>query len=195
MLNKFTVREIVTVVILSVLIVLLQLVVNGVAMVNTFFSLVLSSGIICFLSAPIYVLMIKKIKKPFVTSIYTGILALVYLIMGYWFISIYLVIIGFICEVILYKKQINKRIVMAWTFFSVSYIGTSMLPIFILWDDYVKASLQGGMSMEYINSYRNYYTDPKWIFFIVIFAMISGLIGSYYGLKLVDNHFDKAGIL
>lgn len=193
--NKFSVRDIMTMVILSVLIVVVQLIVNAVAMVNTFFSLVLSSGVVCFLSAPMYVVMMKKVRKPFVTLVYTSILALVYLMMGYWFVSIYLIIIGFICEAILYKEQSNKRITTAWTFFSMSYVGTSMLPIWFVWDDYVKASLQGGMTMDYINSYKNYYTDPKWALFIVIFAGLCGFVGSYYGTKLSKSHFDKAGVL
>ncbi|GAA0741314.1 MptD family putative ECF transporter S component [Clostridium oceanicum] len=193
--NKFSVRDIITMVILSVLIVVVQLAVNAVSMVNEFFSLVLSSGVVCFLSAPIYVVMIKKVKKPLVTFVYSSILALVYLMMGYWFISIYLILVGIICELFLYKNQNNKQIIKAWTFFSMAYVGTSILPIFIMWDDYVTASLNGGMTMEYINSYKNYYTEPKWIIFIVAFAAISGLIGSYYGTKLTKKHFDKAGVL
>jgi len=127
--------------------------------------------------------------------VYKAILALLYLMMGYWFISVYLILVGLVCEIILYKRQIDKGIVMAWTFFSLAFVGTSMLPIWIMWDDYVKASLKGGMTMEYINSYKAYYTDPKWVIFIFIFAAIGGLAGSYYGNKLTKNHFNKAGVL
>ncbi|GMQ56307.1 MptD family putative ECF transporter S component [Vallitalea sediminicola] len=193
--NKFSVKDIITMVILSVLIVVIQVAINAVSMVNEFFSLVLSSGIVCFLSAPIYVVMIKKIKKPLVTLVYSIILALVYLMMGYWFISIYLILVGLICELILYRRLSDKQIIKTWTFFSAAFVGTSILPILVMWDNYVKASVQGGMSMEYINNYKCYYTNPKWLIIIFAFAAMGGFLGSYYGTKLSKRHFDKAGVL
>ena len=54
--NKWVARDIITTVLLSLLLIVIQLVINMVAMLNDFVSMVLSVGISCFLCAPIYFL-------------------------------------------------------------------------------------------------------------------------------------------
>ena len=52
--KKWTVKDVITTVLLSVLLILIQLVVNMVCMVNDFVSMVLSVGFTMLLCAPIY---------------------------------------------------------------------------------------------------------------------------------------------
>ena len=72
--NKWTVRDVITTVLLTVALILIQLVINMVCMVNDFASMVLSVGITMLLCAPVYFLMVSRVHKRFVSLIYMTIL-------------------------------------------------------------------------------------------------------------------------
>ena len=61
--NKWSVRDVITTVLLSAVLIVIQLVVNMVCMANDFVSMVLSVGITMFLCAPVYMLMVSRIGK------------------------------------------------------------------------------------------------------------------------------------
>ena len=84
--NKWSVRDVITTVLLSAVLIVIQLVVNMVCMANDFVSMVLSVGITMFLCAPVYMLMVSRIGKRFVTLIYMTILGVIFLLMGNWFL-------------------------------------------------------------------------------------------------------------
>ena len=69
------------------MLIVIQLVVNMVCMANDFVSMVLSVGITMFLCAPVYMLMVSRIGKRFVTLIYMTILGVIFLLMGNWFFA------------------------------------------------------------------------------------------------------------
>ena len=102
--NKWSVRDVITTVLLSAVLIVIQLVVNMVCMANDFVSMVLSVGITMFLCAPVYMLMVSRIGKRFVTLIYMTILGVIFLLMGNWFLLPYYVLVGILCEAILWKE-------------------------------------------------------------------------------------------
>ena len=65
--NKWSVKDVITTVLLSAVLIVIQLVINMVCMANDFVSMVLSVGITMFLCAPVYMLMVSRIGKRFVT--------------------------------------------------------------------------------------------------------------------------------
>ena len=101
--KKWTVKDVITTVLLSAVLIVIQLVVNMVCMANDFVSMVLSVGITMFLCAPVYMLMVSRIGKRFVTLIYMTILGVIFLLMGNWFLLPYYVLVGILCEAILWK--------------------------------------------------------------------------------------------
>lgn len=130
--NKWSVRDVITTVLLSAVLIVIQLVVNMVCMANDFVSMVLSVGITMFLCAPVYMLMVSRIGKRFVTLIYMTILGVIFLLMGNWFLLPYYVLVGILCEAILWKEgscQKPKRLTAAWTVASLLYNGVNLLPI------------------------------------------------------------------
>ena len=92
--NKWSVRDVITTVLLSAVLIVIQLVINMVCMANDFVSMVLSVGITMFLCAPVYMLMVSRIGKRFVTLIYMTILGVIFLLMGNWFLLPYYVLVG-----------------------------------------------------------------------------------------------------
>ena len=116
--KKWTVKDVITTVLLSAVLIVIQLVVNMVCMANDFVSMVLSVGITMFLCAPVYMLMVSRIGKRFVTLIYMTLLGVIFLLMGNWFLLPYFIVTGVICEVILWKRGAcgnPKRMTAAWT--------------------------------------------------------------------------------
>ena len=96
--NKWSVRDVITTVLLSAVLIVIQLVVNMVCMANDFVSMVLSVGITMFLCAPVYMLMVSRIGKRFVTLIYMTLLGVIFLLMGNWFLLPYYVLVGILCD-------------------------------------------------------------------------------------------------
>ena len=124
--NKWSVRDVITTVLLSAVLIVIQLVINMVCMANDFVSMVLSVGITMFLCAPVYILMVSRIGKRFVTLIYMTILGVIFLLMGNWFLLPYYVLVGILCEAILWKEgscQKPKRLTAAWTVASLLYLS------------------------------------------------------------------------
>ena len=62
--KKWTVKDVITTVLLSAVLIVIQLVINMVCMANDFVSMVLSVGITMFLCAPVYMLMVSRIGIP-----------------------------------------------------------------------------------------------------------------------------------
>ena len=57
--KKWTVKDVITTVLLSAVLIVIQLVINMVCMANDFVSMVLSVGITMFLCAPVYMLTVS----------------------------------------------------------------------------------------------------------------------------------------
>ena len=195
--KKWTVKDVITTVLLSVLLILIQLVVNMVCMVNDFVSMVLSVGFTMLLCAPIYFLMVGRVRQRGVSFVYMTILGIVFLIMGNWYLLPYSMVIGAICEAILWKNgwKSKKKMTAAWTIASVLYNGVNLLPLWFFWETYEKFALSSGMEQSYIDSFVRYYSSPGWLIFIILFTTICGFIGSLTGGRLMDKHFKKAGVL
>lgn len=195
---KWSAKDVITTVLLSVLLIVIQLLINMICMANHFVSMVLSVGITCLVCAPIYFLMVRRVHKRFVSLLYMTLLGVVFLIMGDWFLLPYFIVVGFVCEAILWKTDAYDnpwRITAAWTVYSGLYQGVNLLPILAFWEAFTSNALASGMSQEYIDSYLSYYTQPGWLAFILIFTVACGFVGSLIGSRMMKKHFGKAGVL
>ena len=196
--NKWSVRDVITTVLLSAVLIVIQLVVNMVCMANDFVSMVLSVGITMFLWRAGLYAHGQPDRKRFVTLIYMTLLGVIFLLMGNWFLLPYFIVTGVICEVILWKEgscQKPKRLTAAWTAASLLYNGVNLLPIWFFWDTYYDFALASGMEQSYIDSYVRYYTSPGWLAFILLFTTLMGFLGCMVGSRLIRRHFQKAGVL
>lgn len=196
--NKWNVKDVITTVLMSVLLIVIQLIVNMICMANDFISMVLSVGFTMLLCAPVYFLMVSRVRKRFVSLAYMTLVGLVFLLMGNWYLLPYFMVVGLICEGILWKQgsYMNpKRLTVTWTLTSLLYNGLNLLPVWFFWDTYYSFAISTGMEQSYIDSYVKYFTAPGWVAFILIFTMVCGLVGSLIGQRLIKKHFKKAGVL
>ena len=193
--KKWSVKDVVTLVLMTVLLIVIQLGINMVCMVNDFVSMVLSVGITMLVCGPVYFLMVNRIRKRSVSLVYMTLLGLVFLIMGNWFLLPWFIVVGIFAEIILWKGITPNRLTAAWTVSSLLYNGVNLLPIWFFWDTYYSFAIASGMEQSYIDAYVQYYTTPGWVVFILIFTMLCGFLGSLIGRKLIQKHFKKAGVL
>ncbi len=196
--SKWSVNNVITTILMSLLLIVIQFAVNMVFMFNEFTSMVLSTGVTMLLLAPIYFLMVQKVNKRGVSFVYYSIVGIVYLIMGNWYLLPYMMIVGAILGLILLKEgsfNDSKKLSMAWITASLLQNGVNILPIVLFWNAWENFARQSGMSDEYIKAYAHYFTDAKWVIFIIIFTTLCGVIGSVFASKLLKKHFKKAGIL
>lgn len=151
-----------------------------------------------FFSAPVYILMVSRVNKRFVSLASLTILGLVYLLTGNWYLLPYFALLGLLCEVVLWKRgsyRNAKRLTFTWSMVSLFYIVSNLLPLWFFWDTFYACAVASGMDQSYIESYLQYYTSPGWLIFIVAFAVICGFLGSILGTRLMGKHFKKAGVL
>ena len=193
--KKWSVKDVVTLVLMTVLLIVIQLGINMVCMVNDFVSMVLSVGITMLVCGPVYFLMVNRIRKRSVSLVYMTLLGLVFLIMGNWFLLPWFIVVGIFAEIILWKGITPNRLTAAWTVSSLLYNGVNLLPIWFFWDTSYSFAIASGMEQSYIDAYVQYYTAPGWVVFILIFTMLCGFLGSLIGRKLIQKHFKKAGVL
>ena len=193
--KKWSVKDVITLVLMTVLLIVIQLGINMICMVNDFVSMVLSVGITMLVCGPVYFLMVNLIRKRFVSLVYMTLLGLVFLIMGNWFLLPWFIVVGILAEIILWKGITLNRLTVSWTVSSPLYNGVNLLPVWFFWDTYYSFAVASGMEQSYIEAYVQYYTAPGWVVFILIFTMFCGFLGSLVGRKLIQKHFKKAGVL
>jgi energy-coupling factor transport system substrate-specific component len=169
--NKWTVRDVITTVLMSVLLIVIQFIVNMVCMANDFVSMVLSVGFTMLLCGPVFLLMVSRVRKHFVAFVYMTLLGLVFFLMGDWFLLPWFIAVGAICEAIMWKRgsfENPRRLTAAWTTVSLLYNGVNLLPIWFFWDTFYDFAIESGMEQSYVDSYVHYYTAPGWLVFIVL---------------------------
>lgn len=193
--KKWSVKDVITLVLMTVLLIVIQLGINMVCMVNDFVSMVLSVGITMLVCGPVYFLMVSRIRKRFVSLVYMALLGLVFLIMGNWFLLPWFIVTGVLAEIILWKGITPNRLTVSWTVSSLLYNGVNLLPVWFFWDTYYSFAVASGMEQSYIDAYVQYYTAPGWVAFILSFTMLCGFLGSLAGRRLIQKHFKKAGVL
>lgn len=195
---KWTIRDVITTVLMSVLLIVIQVVINVVCMPNDFVSMVLSTPIHVGICGIAYVLMITRVAKRGVTLVYTTMVGVVYLISGNWYLLPWYVLVGVICEIILWKKdsyQKSAKVIAAWGVNGLLHQGTNFLPIAFFWSTYYNFAMQSGMEQSYVDSYLNYFTHPGWVTLIVVLTLGFALLGAFIGTRLTKKHFEKAGVL
>ncbi len=196
--SKWEIKDVITVILLSLFLIVIQFLINMVCMINHFTSMVLSIGFTMLLCAPVYYLLLCRVRRHFVTLVYMSIVGILYMLMGNWYLLPYFIIVGIICEAILWKdcaERNPKQITAAWTITSLLYNGINILPIWFFWETYYNFAKSSGMDQSYIDSYVHYYRSLGWTIFIVIFTTICGFAGSVVSKKISQKHFEKAGLL
>ena len=196
--SRWTVRDVITTVLLSVVMIVIQAALNVIFMFNNFASMVLSTGVIVLILGPVYALLITRVAKRGASLAYLTMVGMVYLASGNWYLLPWYVLVGLTCEAILWRGgscQDSRKVIAACTVSGFLHQGTNLLPIVLFWDTYYAFSTSAGQDPTYVNDYLLYYTNPAWLAFILAFTLVCALAGGVIGGRLIQKHFQKAGVL
>ena len=196
--SRWTVRDVITTVLLSVVMIVIQAALNVIFMFNNFASMVLSTGVIVLILGPVYALLITRVAKRGASLAYLTMVGMVYLASGNWYLLPWYVLVGLICEAILWRGgscQDPRKVIAVCTVSGFLHQGTNLLPIVLFWDTYYAFSTSAGQDPTYVNDYLLYYTNPAWLAFILAFTLVCALSGGVIGCRLIQKHFQKAVVL
>ncbi|MBQ9069458.1 MAG: MptD family putative ECF transporter S component, partial [Eggerthellaceae bacterium] len=96
--SKWTIRDLITAVLLSMLMIVVQVILNIVFMANNFMSMVLSTAIIVLVLGIIYVVLVTRVPKRGVTLLFCTMCGIVYLLSGNWYLLPWFILVGLVSE-------------------------------------------------------------------------------------------------
>ena len=149
-------------------------------------------------SASVFLLMVKKVNKPWILTISTLILMGIFSVVGGsylpWFISVMVTVI--IGDIILIPSKYQSEI-MFHVAIGVMMIGHSLgnvLPVIFFAEKFRREFVSRGVDPYFID-YMISFINIKMAFVVMGTAFICGVIGSLLGHKWLRKHFKVAGVL
>ena len=147
-------------------------------------------------SGPVFMLYSTKINKfgmIFITGIIFG---LVFSMSGHGLIVLpAIIVLSLICEIILkkggYKSVKTARL--TYTVFMI-FAAANLIPIYFARDSFVQSLINRDYGAEYVEKLLS--VMPNWSFIpVVLLGMLGGYIGCSIGIKILNKHFKKAGMV
>ena len=145
----------------------------------------------------VMMLLLAKVPKKGVFTIYAAIQAILFLLVGaFWFIPIGLIIGGVICDfLVMSRNEITMKSMMAaYALFSAIFAFSAICPIKFLQSAFVGAMEKNNIAPEYIQGMLSITSVPMLVV-IVAAGLVGGLIGGFIGQKALKKHFIKAGLV
>lgn len=148
------------------------------------------------LLAPVYLLLVVKVRKKGTLFISGIIQAGIWVLFGFVHVPIIVLIGSIISELILSRGNYEdiKSMRLSFIVFMSAYYISSFAPVFLFSDWYMELSTGMGSSPEYIQGIIDLIQGPLGFVSIAV-SLIGIIIGSFTGTKFLDKHFKKAGLL
>ena len=190
--NKLKMKDIITLAIFNVAILVVMVVVKMVIMMvaTPAFNYLAYVGVMALFCAPLYVVMSNKVAKTgtlFVTALFSGLMMLLF--GSGWFLIVEL-IVGVICELLMlgentYKNPIRNGIVL--------YAVGSAIPLYLFKDQYL-ASLADSYTEEGLETLV-YYGSPAMVALISVITIVFAIVGYLIGCYFLKKHIKKAKLV
>ncbi|MBE6071865.1 MAG: Trep_Strep domain-containing protein [Clostridium butyricum] len=161
---------------------------------SMFFSAIFNAAGAAFILSPFFVYMSMKVGKHGPALIYNAMFAVIAgLMMGSFMIPWFLGggILAELCMIGKESYTSMQRITVAWIITSLTRAAHGMAEIWFFKDAFIAT----GVSEEQIALQTQYYTDPKYVIFSLVFTVILAILGCVVSKKLVYKHFKKSGII
>ena len=156
----------------------------------------LISGICLFFSAVVYLIMAMKIGKRGVLLLLAVVTGVIYTIMGVPLLLPFFVLAGLLGEAVLWQGDGSqyrrlKRQATAYAVYGALFGIGAYVTVYVYGSDYLEKmydeEMRGSM-LEFAHS-------PAWIVGSMVFSFVLTLLGSWFGAKLLNKHFIKAGMI
>lgn len=160
------------------------------------FSNVFLPAIAALISGCVYMLLAAKVQKFGGISVMGVVMGLFFLVSGHFILSFAAnVICGIVADLIAkssnYRSQ--KTLLLSYVVFSYGLTGP-VLPMWFMKDAYVANMIERGKDSAYIESLFAHMNMMTFAIAMVS-ILICALLGGYFGQKMMQKHFKKAGII
>ncbi len=192
------VREVVTAALMSALAIILMFAGESVTMIPPDAALVASGGAAVFLAAPVYMLMVLRVNRLGVTTLFATMYSLLFCSMGnFEYMIPFYIAGGILLDAVFLRTEAQRTnpwwITAAWSAFSGLYLISTMIPVMRNLEAYLNDLVARGFDQSFADSFLRYYTDPAWVCGIAIGTVVCGFLGSLIARALMRKHFAKAG--
>jgi putative ECF transporter S component (TIGR02185 family) len=178
-------KPVVRALLLSVLLIVVQLLVGKIPIQSYLYKMVFSAAVVCLLCAPVVYKLLLSPVPWWCFAVYSVLAGGIYTVIGYWYVGLYIFLIGLLCVPVMRPGAENFRsLAMGWTLYSGLFTGMSILPVLLFWKDYSAKALASGMSGEHLQAYYAYYSNPSMIAVIVVVTALGGLVGMLVSRKV-----------
>ncbi len=194
MVNKLKVKDLVTIGIFFVIYFGVYFAVGMMGIIPVLFLFYPFTGAI--ITGPIVMLFMAKVPKLWALFIFGMIPSLLIWAAGHSFVvPLFTLICVGIAEYVFRKGGFKsfKYNALAYAVFSCWEVG-SLLQMRVVREHYLSMSYKLGMAKEYMATLDRLISYPNLVL-VLIGAFIGGLIGAFFGKKMLRKHFEKAGII
>lgn len=190
--ERLNVKDLITVGIFSVIIIVLIFVFGMLGYIPILMlALPILAALICGIP---YMLFLTRVSKFGMVTLLGLILGIVMFLSGHtWVPIVTFTICALIADVILKMGNYSsvKNSIISHGVFILGIMG-NMLPFFILRDQYMSA-MRTSMGNDYVNVIAPY-LQSNFLIVLIILTFIAGLISAYIGKIVLKKHFERAGI-
>jgi energy-coupling factor transport system substrate-specific component len=104
--RSWGIKEVITTILFSVLIIVLMFMASGLTMLNVDFGLIFSTAIACFIAGPVFVLMTLRVRKFGSTIFLAVVTALVFCLAGnYWYMIPFYLALGVLVDLVMMRPK------------------------------------------------------------------------------------------
>lgn len=190
--ERLNVKDLITVGIFSVIIIVLIFVFGMLGYIPVLMlALPILAALICGIP---YMLFLTRVSKFGMVTLLGLILGIVMFLSGHtWVPIVTFTICALIADFILKMGNYSsvKNSIISHGVFILGIMG-NMLPFFILRDQYMSA-MRTSMGNDYVNVIAPY-LQSNFLIVLIILTFIAGLISAYIGKIVLKKHFERAGI-
>ena len=156
----------------------------------------LISGVCLFFSAVVYLIMAMKIGKRGVLLLLAVVTGLIYTIMGVPLMLPFFILAGLLGEAVLLNGDGSQyrglmRQALAYAAYGALFGIGAYVTVYVYGSDYLEKMYDEEMR----GSMLSFAHSPAWIIGSMAFSFALTLLGSWFGAKLLNKHFIKAGMI
>lgn len=187
-------KDIVKITIFSVIGFILMMLGGALSSVSGVYMAYMQNAVGSLLTAPVYFVMCRKVRKRGTSLLYYLINGIVYTIMGFWPMILILLAAGIVSELIIGKKENyddNKRLAPAFIAGEMIHALHGVIFILVLGVNGIVAQFPEMFTQEAAQQMYDMMANAKGITLIIVFQLIFSVLGVFFGRYIYNKFFAK----
>ena len=189
--NKLKMKDVTTIGIFGALLFVITVVIGAVTGINMTVYM-FSTAITALVSGPFYMLIVAKVHKRGAIIMTSGIVGILWAVMGGIYVLIWMLILGIIGEVLVSRTnyQNYRMIIVSYALYNTAYYMGAIAPLY--YDaDYTYSH---GNSQEAANALL--FAAHSVAAYVAVPVMLAvSVVGAILAKKMLKKHFEKAGVI